>query len=70
MNIQTAISLGGTINPEENTSHLVSYYHIPGGYDYEMAYPVNAYFDCIENAEKFFKSCRSEQLAIIIPYKA
>ncbi len=70
MNIQTTVSLGGTINPEENTTHQVSYYHIPGGSNYEMAYPVNAYFDCIENAEKFVKSCRNEQHALIIPYKA
>lgn len=70
MNKQVAISLGGTPKPEENTTHAVSYYHIPGGSNYEMAYPVSVYFDSVENAERFAKGCHSEQMANVTPYKA
>lgn len=69
MNTVSALSLGGTINPEADTTHLVSYYHIPGGSNYEMAYPVNVYFSSEESAQKFSAVCKSEQMAQVLPYK-
>jgi len=48
-------SFGGTLEPSVETTHAVSYWYIPGGWDYQNAEVLIRYFPNQELAEKFVK---------------
>lgn len=63
------MSLGGQFKPGPATTHFVSIWHLPGGYDVNGARTVEFYFDDLESAEKFEKKYQpAPEMACISPY--
>lgn len=56
VNIRTAVEDYGASTEKKKTSVAsVSFWYIPGGYDYVNAQAVRVYFDDMEKAKKFEK---------------
>jgi hypothetical protein len=67
--ITDAVSLGGTVRPQPDTKVAVSFWHIPGGSDYERARAVQAYFSDEEAAKRFAeKYYYPPEMAMVMPY--
>lgn len=63
------ISLGGQVEPGPKTSHFVSIWHLPGGYDVNGARTIELYFDDFESAKQFEqKYTEVPEMACISPY--
>jgi hypothetical protein len=52
-------ALEGSLERTEDTTHVVSLWYIPGGYDYINAKAVEVYFTSKETAEVFSKKWSS-----------
>jgi hypothetical protein len=53
MSTTDIIAHGGTLQPDEKTTHMVTYWVIPEGSRYDLAYIRNAFFSDKAQAEKF-----------------
>lgn len=64
-----ATSLGGQRTPDAKTTHSVSYWHLPGGYDVMSAKACIVYFHNEEDAKKFRdKYADRDEMAFLSPY--
>lgn len=64
-----AISLGGQRTPGPSSTHYVSIWCLPGGYDVVRAYTVEFYFDDEASAKQFEKRYKEQpEMACTAPY--
>lgn len=64
-----ATSLGGQKAPDAKTTHSVSYWHLPGGYDVNRARACVVYFDNEDSAKIFRdKYADRDEMAFLSPY--
>jgi len=68
--VHDVISFGGTTQPEADTKFVVSYWYIPGGYNYVNAEARVAYFADEAAATKFEKEYEyPPEMAFTYEYK-
>lgn len=68
MNTSEIIGAGGTLQQEPTSVAKVSFWHIPGGYDYSNAQVVLAYFSNLEAAERFERRYHDvPEMACMVP---
>lgn len=46
-------AITGSLERQEDTTHVVNFWHIPGGYRYDAATPVNIFYSDEEEAKRF-----------------
>lgn len=66
-----AMGLGGQKSPSPATKKVVSFWHLPGGYDVEKARVVEFFFDDLEGAVLFEKKFKAQpEMACMSDYPA